>query len=379
MVNKRNILFDLIRGVSALIVMFSHLRNTMFVDYSESENRMSLITKVFYFVTGLGHQAVMIFFVLSGFFVGGAVINKNRIFNFSDYLLARLNRLWVVLIPALIFTFGIDILVSYLSPEVIEGFYLEVLNSGPSSSYSLSINTFIANIFFLQTIYAPVYGSNGPLWSLANEFWYYILFPLMFIAVNNKSSYKFYIRIFSFFLLTGISVLIFDKLEGYFIWLLGVLVFALYQNDVKIKNKLMQKLTVLLAVILFVTSIIISKKDFFADTYLMSNDLFIGISFSFLIFAIKDSKFFLIENEYLSKLSIWLSNISFTLYVTHFPILMLVFALNFKNNMQELSFNSFFQFVIISIGLIIFSYCFWYLFEKNTDKVKRYIKQKIIN
>ena len=32
------------------------------------------MTKVFYLATGLGHQAVMIFFVLSGFLVGGSVI-----------------------------------------------------------------------------------------------------------------------------------------------------------------------------------------------------------------------------------------------------------------------------------------------------------------
>jgi len=39
-----------------------------------------------------------------------------------------------------------------------------------------------ANVFFLQTITVPVYGSNSPLWSLANEFWYYLLFPLLLLA-----------------------------------------------------------------------------------------------------------------------------------------------------------------------------------------------------
>jgi peptidoglycan/LPS O-acetylase OafA/YrhL len=374
MAGRRNILFDLIRGVSALIVMFSHVRNAMFIDYSELENTSSFTTKIFYFFTGLGHQAVMIFFVLSGFFVGGSVINKNRVFEFSDYLLSRLNRLWVVLIPALVFTFGIDLLVNFLSPDVIDGFYLNVLNSGPSESYSLSVKTFIGNVFFLQTIFYPVYGSNGPLWSLANEFWYYILFPLMFIVIKNNSTYKLYIRVFSFL---GLSIMIYDKLEGYLIWLMGVLVFALYQNNFKINNKFIRNFIILFSGIIFSFSIIFSKQDFFADTYLMSSDLFIGISFSLLLLSIKDSNFLIIKNEYLSKFSIWLSNISFTLYVIHFPIMMLIFSLFYENNMQVFSLDSSIQFIIISVGITLFSYCFWYLFEKNTDKVKKYIKQKI--
>ncbi|WP_405607808.1 acyltransferase family protein [Polaribacter sp. Asnod1-A03] len=377
MVTKRNVLFDLIRGVSALVVMFSHLRNTMFIDYSELKGTGNISTKIFYFFTGLGHQAVMIFFVLSGFFVGGAVINKRRIFKFSDYLLSRLTRLWVVLIPALIFTLGLDLLVDFLSPDIIEGTYLKILNSGPKESYSLSIKTFIANIFFFQTIYTPVYGSNSPLWSLANEFWYYILFPLMFIVLKNKSTYNFYIRVLSFFLLIGFSIMIYDKLEGYLIWLMGVLVFALYQSNIKIRNKSISNLIILFSMILFLISIVVSKKDYFAGVSLISNDLFIGVCFSIFIFSIKDSSFFIIENKYLSKFSIWLSNISFTLYVIHFPLLMLIFALFYKDNMQVLSLNSFIEFSTISIVLIVFSYFFWYLFERNTDKVKKYIKQKI--
>lgn len=377
MVSNRNILFDLIRGVSAIIVMFSHLRNIMFIDYSALQNKDSIITKLFYFFTGLGHQAVMIFFVLSGFFVGGAVINKNRVFKFSDYLIARLNRLWVVLIPALIFTLGIDLIVDYISPEVIKGQYLTVMNSGPSDSYSSSFKTFLSNIFFLQTIYSPVYGSNGPLWSLANEFWYYILFPLMFIAFKNKSSYKIFIRILSFILFIILSLMIHDKLEGYLIWLLGVTIFALYQSEIKIRNMFISNLLIIASIVIFSIAIVISKKDYFSETFLMSNDFFIGICFSLFIFSIKNSRFFEIKNIYLSKFSIWLSNISFTLYVIHFPLLMLIFSLFYKNNMQVISTYSLIQFFLISLFIIGFSYVFWYLFERNTDKVKYYIKEKM--
>src|SRR6202030_3749589 len=46
---------------------------------------------------------------------------------------------------------------------------------------------FLGNLFFVQTILCRTFGSNGPLWSLANEFWYYLLFPLLFCAVAMKA------------------------------------------------------------------------------------------------------------------------------------------------------------------------------------------------
>jgi peptidoglycan/LPS O-acetylase OafA/YrhL len=48
---------------------------------------------------------------------------------------------------------------------------------------SLRWPVFFGNLFFLQTIAVPSLGSNGPLWSLSNEFWYYIMFPLGLLAL----------------------------------------------------------------------------------------------------------------------------------------------------------------------------------------------------
>lgn len=40
---------------------------------------------------------------------------------------------------------------------------------------------------FLQTRFTPVFGSNGPLWSLFNEFWYYVLFPALGLSTSVYS------------------------------------------------------------------------------------------------------------------------------------------------------------------------------------------------
>lgn len=72
-IDSRNLWLDLIRGCSALIVCLGHLRNAILVDYSVLVNP-SIIIKAFYAITGFGHQAVMVFFVLSGYFVGGGSV-----------------------------------------------------------------------------------------------------------------------------------------------------------------------------------------------------------------------------------------------------------------------------------------------------------------
>jgi peptidoglycan/LPS O-acetylase OafA/YrhL len=182
---------DVIRGLSAVAVCAGHLRAMMFVDYAELK-APSLLHKIFYAMTGLGHQAVMVFFVLSGFFVGGSVLRKGPNFEWIDYAIARLSRLWIVLIPALIVTFVIDRFISSIAPDVLAGSYYSIWSSGPfiSKDHSTTLLTFLGNVFFLQNILTPVFGTNTPLWSLANEFWYYVIFPLCAYATGKCYSLK---------------------------------------------------------------------------------------------------------------------------------------------------------------------------------------------
>jgi len=93
-------LLDLIRGLAAVAVFSGHLRAALFLDYAQLE-RTSLAIKLFYALTSFGHQAVVVFFVMSGYLVGGAVIKCRNEFAWSKYIVARLSRLWAVLIPAI--------------------------------------------------------------------------------------------------------------------------------------------------------------------------------------------------------------------------------------------------------------------------------------
>ena len=84
----------------------------------------------------------------------------------------------------------------------------------------LSASVMIGNALFLQDILTPTFGSNGPLWSLSYEFWYYVLFPLMLLAVPlgkvNWSTALFAIATFMVAFFIGETICLY-----FLIWLLG--------------------------------------------------------------------------------------------------------------------------------------------------------------
>ncbi|MDE3741477.1 acyltransferase family protein [Maribacter polysaccharolyticus] len=372
MINSRNYTLDLIRGVSAIIVMAGHLRIALFKDFSELDNAYgaSLIAKGFYFITGLGHQAVMVFFVLSGYFVGGSIIKAKDNFRFKDYLIARLSRLWTPLFPILIGTLLIDYMTGSISQDIINGNHYMTLNSGPTVDYSSSFGTFISNLLFLQTIFTPVFGSNGPLWSLANEFWYYILFPLFMLVIGYIHG-NWIKKIISFLVTFCIfSFISFDMIQGFFIWVMGVGVYF-----VAGKKLIVPKPWFIVSTLsLFVFALADSKFKFIGDTYGDYSDIMVGISFSmFLIGVIRlqlpDFKFL-----NLKKISFWISEVSYTLYISHFPLVLLIYGLFYSNNQLTFGIGNNIQFICWLILLLAQSTVLWYVFERNTPYVRNKLK-----
>ncbi len=141
---------DLVRVIAALAVMASHYSTALFPDMREP---------VF------GHDAVVVFFVLSGFVI--AFVCDQRDQGPLDYGLSRLVRLWSVAIPALALGVCIRLFLGS-TPEL-------PAPAAPNGSWSYVIIGTISNLLFLGenwgvTISAPF---NAPFWSLNYEAWYY--------------------------------------------------------------------------------------------------------------------------------------------------------------------------------------------------------------
>ena len=110
---------DLVRGLAALTVLLGHARVGVWVEFSAlPTEQQTLLSSAFFVVARLGHEAVMIFFVLSGFLVGGKIIERVKAGSFylADYALDRSTRILLPLIPACILTFSINAFVFQQSP-----------------------------------------------------------------------------------------------------------------------------------------------------------------------------------------------------------------------------------------------------------------------
>jgi peptidoglycan/LPS O-acetylase OafA/YrhL len=220
--SSASVLLDLFRAAAATAVALSHWRNIFFVDYGQLGVHKSWFLLP-YLAAGGGHESVIVFFVLSGFFVGGAIFRAmdGGVWDWRDYLLKRFVRLWIVLAPALLLCAMWDRLGMHLG-------YAPGLYHGGGSTHMLAdvqaastLRTFLANLFFLQNIAAPTFGSDSPLWSLANEFWYYLLFPLGLFAVRKRT--KPGVRVVCGVLFVGCAALVGKGILGSFpIWLMGV-------------------------------------------------------------------------------------------------------------------------------------------------------------
>ncbi len=362
---QRDELLDLVRGLSAVLVLVAHVRAFFFKDFGELSDP-GVIDKAFYFLTSLHHQAVMVFFVLSGYFVGGTVcaqISRGQ-FSLKRYAVARLSRLWTVLVPALILTAVCDGMGRAMAPAAYEGLLRTLFMSGPSldAPADLSARTLFGNLFFLQTVEMPVYGTNGPLWSLANEFWYYVLFPLGALVILHFRSAP--VKALGFAILFGVVVawlpnsLVFDG--G--IWLLGVAVWWLRAprpNWWGIPVRVLASLA-------FLCTLAISKTD-----SLWGSDFSVGLGFAGWLWGFKGLS---LRGGVLRRVAVWLSDLSYTLYVTHFPLLFLVAAVACSGTQWEPGPSAYAGFFVISAALFAGAWLLWLAFESRTETVRKWIK-----
>lgn len=360
---------DLLRGVAALLVCTEHLRAFLLVNYGHIA-KPEVWDRVFYFVTGLGHQAVMIFFVLSGYFVGGSVVNAygEKKWSWVRYATRRLSRLWVVLLPALLLTLIWDETGRHLAQAGYHGGFHKLYCSGPSLERPADMRavTFFGNCFFLQTIYVPAFGTNGPLWSLANEFWYYILFPLALGAFRQP---RFLYRVLSGMLFLGIGVCLPSKiLWGGVIWLFGVAVYAAGHHS-GLRRLCSLSPWLFLTGGLAMASLVASKTS-----SLFGSDWAIGGAFALFIagLAVRNSR----EGLY-TKLAAATGESSYTLYVAHFPFLAFIFFVFFNGEQFQPGLMAFCRYFGILFTVFLYSALVWWCFERNTQLIRRWLESKL--
>ncbi|MDO8306586.1 acyltransferase family protein, partial [Herminiimonas sp.] len=172
-----SLVISALRGLAALQVVAAHLRAQLYPGL-KSVPDPALWYQALAFFTGFAHQAVVIFFLLSGWLVGGSLLNRlGQPDIMLPYAIDRITRLWIVLVPAFVLTLLLAILMDLVDPRRFDF----------ASDNPWSVAAFAGNLFGLQDMAVPRFGGNFALWSLANETWYYIVFPLLLLPFTKAS------------------------------------------------------------------------------------------------------------------------------------------------------------------------------------------------
>ena len=195
--SQGSIHLDALRGAAALLVFLNHTRALYFapvlrssgpVQNAITQTQTAAITHAPAGQIKVASEAVILFFVLSGYLVGGSVLRLVRTerWSWAGYLSRRLTRLYAVLVPAIVLGLCFDHLGLHLFGAASIYGAPAGLDLVPTANLSarLAPSVVLGNLLFLQGLRAPILGSNVALWSLSCEFWYYIAFPLAVLALR---------------------------------------------------------------------------------------------------------------------------------------------------------------------------------------------------
>ncbi|MGH6839863.1 MAG: acyltransferase family protein [Methylocella sp.] len=226
---------DFLRATAALLVLFAHSRPFYFV-YIDFADQPNVFLKLFYFITGVGHGAVVVFFVLSGFLIGGSLADsmlRGR-FDLPRYLIARFVRIYVVYVLALIITRGVFFFGSLLlrdtgsTPE-----RFAPLFSHPSQAFG-GVSQAICLLSGLQGFSCPAWEKNPVLWSLGFEWALYLFAPAAIQLIVWKGAPG--LRLLAVMLICAIAATVcsyHDPIEAVFwfsAWFLGAGSFGLMRT-----------------------------------------------------------------------------------------------------------------------------------------------------
>jgi peptidoglycan/LPS O-acetylase OafA/YrhL len=367
--NSASLHLDAIRGAAALAVFFSHQRALFFVDYEQVVHK-SLWIRLIYLLTGFGHEAVIVFFILSGYLIAGSVRNADAKGRWSGqrYALNRITRLYIVLIPALLLGAFWDRLGMHMFPQ--SGVYLGAhdyrLIVPVAMEHSATWSSWIGNLFYLQGILVRPFGSNGPLWSLSYEFWYYALFPLIWLACSSKRKPS--VRLGCLIMASVIALFVGKIILLYFvIWLLGAALNFLPRREARPG-------AVMIAFILFMGMLLLSRLKILHEGF--GTDLALGLSFMIALYTLLNAHSKALPRWY-ARAVLALSGVSYTMYLVHVPLLVFLNALIVGTGTR---WQPGIRAIVMSLGVTLvtmaYIYLIWRAAEANTDKLRSYLERR---
>jgi peptidoglycan/LPS O-acetylase OafA/YrhL len=157
---ETSLYIDVMRVLAALVVFLDHFA------------RPSISGGLFWQVAPFGGDAVIVFFVISGFVIAHATAVKEH--SAADYFVSRASRIYSVAVPAIVLTLACDVVGQWIDPRYTGWSY-----SAGALWQQLATGLTFTNAFWNLEFFP---GSDGAYWSLGYEVPYYVIFVAALFA-----------------------------------------------------------------------------------------------------------------------------------------------------------------------------------------------------
>ena len=345
---------DGLRFLAAFMVLLSHSRNDFFVKYDQLDAcEQGIGAFIFYTAGRLGAEAVWMFFIISGFLVGGIGLERIQrgTFRLKDYAVNRTVRIAMPLIGAIAF-YGI----------------VTLFTDAEWSWWRA-----IGNLLSLQCVFCDPLVS--PFWSLSYEVWFYIVLFAVALAFSRHKKCG--------LLLFVVCCLIFTRLNALYLlcWLMGAVAWLCRPKK---GNR------TVLAVAAVVMLVCLALSQMASDSHAISIEIGIDrtvvtvlLCFSFCVIVQqatllpprKDG-----SRNWAYKIDRGLSKLadfSYTLYLTHRILFLVVFQYIFEKNTATLCLRDICHYALLVFGALLVAYGIYFLSERHTARVRRWVKARL--
>lgn len=375
---------DSLRGIAAFIVIIFHifLSFTLFYNADRGFEYKYIFVKIFnetplHTIWG-GNEAVLLFFVLSGF-VLAIPFQRGKIGSYKSFITKRFFRIYIPYIAVM--SISVILMMTFYGYKDATGLSLAYENRW---NHDVSLGAILAYIFMINYDTANV---NGVVWTLYHEMRISFIFPVIMlillkfkpmkaIAILSTGAIFFTGVFFAPFVLFGrneITTIIRDfGFTAYYtlFFILGALLSVYRELIIRWASSLTSKLRFLM----FFSSIMLINGKWIVNIIPIKNSLFFysplaGIGIAILFIVVLSSP--LAERILTVKPLLFLGKISYSLYLTHVLIIMLMTIAFDQINLIMLGF------VLSPLISIPVAYVTYIAFELPAIKLGRYFGEKV--
>lgn len=356
--------FYIIKFLSSIII-------AVFLHYSDHLlTNLGLINtynnKIIVFLMTQSSVLVELFFIMSGvlFYVStrNSILKKKN--TFDSFITKKISRLLPVMI--------ISSLYVYICNYILFKYRFSLWSSGSISLYELVLSFFQGKMLFHGEA-----SLNGPLWYIS-VYLICICFAYYLTKKTKKYGDKVYLlpillSLILYYNFIKISPILNNSLvRGLSSFFIGLYVgkFLNLFNDFSKKNKIISKIICLFFLLFYLHCFHIDRI----------NNFYYPISFSYSLFVFVPLIIFMYDFKNMNKLFSkkifkFLGNISYSLYVWNFPILITIHLLYIFNIIHFNIYSKLFLLVLLIIHIIVATLSYYFIEEKFKNIKFNFIKK----